>query len=89
MMSAIPPNASIEDLLHAAIRERRRVRVRLEDGRSTHQSARVFVGVPTAIGPWGGAGEPHVLIQMVGARGTIVAVAVALTRVVAVDHVAR
>jgi len=85
MNAAAVPLGAIESLLWSAIRARRRIRIRLEDGRSTHQSARVFVGVPTAIGPWGGSGEAHVLIQMVGARGTMVAVAVALTRVVAVD----
>jgi hypothetical protein len=73
------------DGLHAAMRQGRRVRLRLEDGRSKGQSARAFVGVPTAIGPWGGSGEAHVLIQMVGAHGTMVAVAVQLERVVAVD----
>jgi hypothetical protein len=75
--------------LYAAMRAGRKVRIRLDDGRGGQRSARSFVGVPTVIGPWGGLQEPHVMMQMVGAHGTLVAVAVQLERVVAVDFDVR
>jgi hypothetical protein len=71
--------------LYDAMHEGRRIRIRLDDGRSGKRSARTFLGVPTGIGPWGVSNEPHVVIQMLGARGTMVSVAVQLGRVVAVD----
>ena len=71
--------------LYDAMYAGRRVRIRLDDGRSGKRSARTFLGIPTSIGPWGASNETHVVIQMLGAHGTMVAVAVQLGRVVAVD----
>ena len=82
-----PSPETLEELQNAMLAGRR-VRVRLDDGRGGRRSARSFVGIPTAIGPWGSSAEPHVVIQMLGAHGTMVAVAVQLKRVVAVDAIA-
>lgn len=77
--------ADLMEGLHAAMTAGRRVRLRLDDGRGGMCSARIFVGVPSAVGPWGPSNTPHVVVQMRGAHGTMVAVAVQLDRVVAVE----